>query len=100
MHDPSGAQVMRGPSVDPISPVREFVDPEGVTWEVVWCDAATVRRRMRSSASTGSGLVFSTKTQALIYHLPMRHPVDPRLLTTSQLATMVDHAFDCPSPRA
>lgn len=93
MLDPTGArtQFPWNASTEADPQPRLFVDSDGVEWEVEWCDAETVRRRV--PGGEGSGLVFLAK-DALVFHVPMRYMVDPHLLTTSQLHSMVERAFD------
>ena len=86
--------MQRNASTDPSPPARIFVDRDGIEWKVEWCDAESVKRRVPGmSTSASPGLVFSS-ADAIVFHLPMRYHVDPRVLTTSQLNSMVDRALD------
>ena len=79
-------------SSDSQPPARLFVDDDGVEWVVEYCDPQGVRRRMPGGGPERPGLVFSSS--AMVFHQPMRHRVDPRVLTTSQLNSMVERAYD------
>ena len=66
-----------------------FIDRHGVEWTIEWREAEIVAERVAGEPEAlPQGLEFTSS--ALRFRVPMSYKVDPRLLTTSALQSMVD----------